>query len=132
MEDAAKSIQRRMEDVRTRLDEDVDEAVGSARQMVNWHAYVRRYPWACLGLAAVAGYLLVPRRLELSSPDADTLLELARKNKLVIEANPTPLKRNSLAGKLIGLAGHVAVREALTYFGRKRKTAGKKSAVEER
>ncbi len=117
MSEVAGEIQRRMEAVRCHLIDDADHVADSARQMVDWREYVRRYPWISVGVAAAVGYLAVPRRVEIISPDIDTLLDLAKKNKLVVEANPPPRKREGLLDMLLTIAGNAAVRGAISYLG---------------
>ncbi|TVS12777.1 MAG: hypothetical protein EA424_22280 [Planctomycetaceae bacterium] len=119
MNGVAERIQRRMNELRGQLDNDVEEVVDSAKELTDWRTYVRRYPWACVGLAAVIGYLVVPSRLELESPDVDTLLELAQQNKLVVDANPPPRKREGLASTAFRFLLHAAGRSALSYLGQK-------------
>ena len=117
MSEVAEEIRRRMEAVRCHLIDDADHVVESARQMVDWHEYVRRYPWISVGIAAAVGYLAVPKRVEIISPDLDTLLALAKKNKLVVEANPPPKKRSGILDMLLTMAGNAAVRGAMSYLG---------------
>ncbi|MHB8903468.1 MAG: hypothetical protein ACYC6Y_32285 [Thermoguttaceae bacterium] len=119
MNETAESIQRRMEALRCRLDEDVDEVVDTARQYADWRFYVRSYPWACAALALGLGYMVVPRRVEVSSPDVGTLLELAKRNKLVVEAQPAPQVRNRAANQLFGYLMGAAARAAAAYLGQK-------------
>jgi hypothetical protein len=117
MSDTGERIIRQMEAVRHELAEDVDDVVTSAGQAFDWREYVRRYPWAFLGAAAAVGYFVVPSREEIVSPDAETLLALARRNKLVVQANPTPQKRGGLAGTLFSIAANALVRGAVSYLG---------------
>ncbi len=119
MNSVAERIQGRMHDLRGQLDHDLEEAVDTAREFTDWRSYVRRHPWACVGVAAVIGYLVVPSRVELESPDVETLLELAKKNKLVVEANPPPQKRQGIASTALRLISHAAVRSALAFLGQK-------------
>lgn len=72
----AEQIQRQMHQVRTDLREDVRELVESAREMGVWQRYVQAYPWACLGVAALAGYLIVPRRTHVAGPSARQIADL--------------------------------------------------------
>ena len=102
---SGEQIQQEMRQVRSELGDDVHEIVSNARVMADWQYYVRRHPWLCLGAAAVAGYLLVPRRLEVIRPDAKSLLELAKRDKLVIHVENPAAKRG---GILSGLAGALA------------------------
>jgi hypothetical protein len=129
MNHAAERIQRQMEDVRGQLNDDLEGVVDSAKELVDWRAHVRKHPWACVGAAVAIGYSVVPKRLELNSPDVDTLLELAKKNKLVVKANPTPQRRNTAASKLFTLVSHAAVRGGLAYLGQKLGEIGSQQSV---
>ena len=51
-----------MLEVRCDLEDDVQEIADGVRELVDWKAYVKRYPWICLGTAFVLGYAIVPRR----------------------------------------------------------------------
>lgn len=77
-----------MEQLREELDEDVHQIKRSASSLTDWQYYIQNYPWLSIGGAALVGYLLVPRKLEIQSPDAETLEKLARKNRLVVEHQP--------------------------------------------
>ena len=113
MKETAEQIQERMEALRCHLADDVGDVVHSTKRMADWREHVKRYPWACVGTATAIGYLIVPRRLEIISPDTDTMLELARKNQLVVSANPTPHEQGrGMLGTLLTLAGNAAVRGA--------------------
>lgn len=72
----AEQIQNQMQQVRTDLRQNVQELVDSAREMTVWQRYVQAYPWTCLGVAAVAGYFIVPSRGRLPAPDAQMLADL--------------------------------------------------------
>jgi hypothetical protein len=119
MSSGAERIQHRMHDLRGKLDDNIEEVVDSAKELTDWRNYVRRYPLVCVGVAAALGYWVVPSRVELESPDVDTLLELAKSNKLVVEANPAPRKRGGMASAAFGFLLNAAGRSALTYLGHK-------------
>lgn len=104
----ADDIQREMRHVRTELRADVQEVVESARGLGEWSAYVRSYPWFCLGAAAAVGYLLVPSRMTILRPDTASLLELARQNKLVVQMNQTAQKPSLVRGLMGMAAGSLA------------------------
>jgi hypothetical protein len=95
-----------MRELRHELREDVQEIVVSAHQMGDWTVYVRAYPWLCVGVALAAGYLVVPQRPVIVKPDADGLIELARRNKLVVKMEETPpqKKRGGLMAQLLSVA----------------------------
>jgi len=102
----ADDIQREMREVRAELREDVQELVGNARQMGDWTIYVRAYPWLCVGAALAAGFLIVPSRPVVVKPDAEGLMELAKRNKLVVKMEETPpqKKRGGLLAQLVSMA----------------------------
>jgi hypothetical protein len=102
----AEDIQKQMREVRAELREDVQDLVVSAHKMGDLGAYVKAYPWLCVGAALAAGYLVVPQRAVTIRPDAEGLIELARKHKLVVKMDDaqTKTKRRGLFADLLGLA----------------------------
>lgn len=113
-EDAA-AIQREMARVRSSLHGDVAGLVENARVMTDWRHYVRQYPWACLGGAALVGYMLIPRRVEIVSPDADTLAKLAARNQLVVQQKAKAEPKSSLATTAMTMVTHMVMRAVLAY-----------------
>jgi hypothetical protein len=110
----ADAIQQCMREVRAELREDVQEIVVNARDMTDWTTYVRAYPWLCLGAAAAAGYLLIPQRSQIIKPDAEGLIELARRNKLVVKMDEAgPKKRQGFLSGLIGMAASTILQGGL-------------------
>lgn len=106
-----------MQAIRYGLRPEVDEIVESARTLMTWQHYVKHYPWASLGVAAAVGYMVVPRKLKISSPDVETLKQLARENRLVVENKPKSQARPGLISSALTLAGGAVLRAALTYAG---------------
>ena len=117
MPQSAEAIRRQMRQVRRELGVDMDEIVESTRELTDWRAYVKRYPWFCLGAAAAVGFLIVPKSVELVSPDADALLELAKNNKLVVKTNPQPQARSGLVTTAISFLASAALRSAIAHAG---------------
>jgi len=108
----AEQIQTEMRQVRAELRDDVNDVVDSARVLSQWQSYVRSYPWLCLGAAAAAGFFLVPSRVMILRPDTESLMELAKSKKLVVnvnDANPKP----GLIGSLIGMAAGTVMQAGL-------------------
>jgi uncharacterized protein YhaN len=99
----AEDIQQEMRQVRAELRDAVQEVVESAAVLKEWRAYVRSYPWVCLGAAAAAGYFLVPSRMTVIRPDTASLLDLAKKQKLVVKMDHLAQKP-SLLRSLLGMA----------------------------
>jgi hypothetical protein len=106
----ADEVQRQMRDIRADLRDDVHEIVESANKMADLSTYVRAYPWLCVGAALAAGYLIVPQRAVIMRPDAEAMIELAKKHKLFVnttdgmQGGKMPRKRGGLFGELLGLA----------------------------
>jgi len=119
----ATAIRQRMEEVRCDLDEDVQEIVEGARDMGDWRSYVRSYPWVCLGAAAVAGYLIVPRR------PWETLASLANQGRVL--ASPELPRQGRTGGMLLSLVSNLVMRGVSSYalqqVGRLFPTEGPKS-----
>jgi hypothetical protein len=111
----ADEIRRQMQLARQRVRDEVEEVVENAKQFADWRFYPRRFPWATLGVAAVLGYAVVPRRLEIVSPDADTLQELARKHKLVVDAKPAPSRKRGVLDAVLSLTGRALLRAGVAY-----------------
>jgi hypothetical protein len=111
----AAEIQRQMIEVRSGLRHEAQGIYENARVLTDWKHYVRTYPWACVGVAAAVGFLVVPRRLDLITPDAATLTRLAEQNRLVVTPNPEAHVRDGLAGRLLSMIAGAAVRGAIGF-----------------
>lgn len=62
MTDDADKIRRLMQSIRQDADENVEEIVSNARELVDWKHYVRRHPWWCVSSAVALGILVTPGR----------------------------------------------------------------------
>jgi hypothetical protein len=101
---SGEEIQRQMRQVRRELGEDMQEIVENARTMTDWRHYVRSYPWVCLGAAALVGYLIVPTRTQVIKPDAATLAEWAKSQKLVVQPAGAAPAKPGMVRQLAGMA----------------------------
>jgi len=111
----ADAIRARMDQLRLGLPNDLDALSRNAREAVDWKHYVRNHPIACLGVAALAGYALVPsKRHTLSMTDAQ-LERLARKGALKV--TPTHTSSGGVASKALAVLGTFAARAAMAYVG---------------
>ncbi len=110
-------ILRQMAEIRGNLHHEVEDIAKNARVMSDWRYYVRAYPWACAGAAVALGYLVVPNRLQVISPDVNTLLKLAKKNRLLVKPEAEPHKRGGIVGPLFTLAANTIVRGLISYAG---------------
>jgi hypothetical protein len=59
----------------------------------------------------------VPRKLEIVRPDPETIAQLAKEHKLVVEHRPQAHEKTSLAGQVAGLLANVFLRAAVAYAG---------------
>lgn len=108
-------LQRRLAEARESLHDDAEELVDSANQLGDWRAYVRRYPLASAAVAAAIGFAIVPGKRIVYSPDAKTIMSLARRNKLVVKASDQAEANRGVWGTLLTLAATAAVRGATAY-----------------
>lgn len=107
------AILRRMAEVRADLDDGAQEIAEGARDLGQWQHYVKSYPWVCLTLAGVIGYVLVPRRrMRIGNAD-EVLAELLEQTRLL----PKTRKPSSVGvfGALRAVAGNMLWRSALSY-----------------
>jgi hypothetical protein len=116
-DDEASEVCRRMAALRRELDGDMRDVTESARAMTDWTFYVRRFPWAAAGAAALAGFLLVPRKKQvIAPPDAATLAELAKHKELWASATTPPTAdAKSIAKTIFWTIAAAAGRAALAY-----------------
>jgi hypothetical protein len=122
----ADDVQRQMREVRAELRDDVKELVVSAHQMADWKRYVRAYPWLCVGGALAAGFLIVPQRSVVVRPDAEGLIELAKRNKLVVKMEETPpvaKKQGGLLAQLVSMAAAALLQGGLNVASQQIKQA---------
>lgn len=101
-DEPADRIRERMAVLRRELSYDVEDVGRTARAMTDWTLYVRRFPWACAAVALTAGYLLVPRKQQTIYPDAATLANFIKQDRLRVEPatsqlGPKVLLKNLLA-----------------------------------
>ena len=61
-ESEIQAVEREMHELRRNVEARGGAVVASARALTDWRHHVQAHPWILLGAAAVAGYLLVPRR----------------------------------------------------------------------
>jgi ElaB/YqjD/DUF883 family membrane-anchored ribosome-binding protein len=116
----AEDITAAMAQLRRDLDRDVRGISRQAHQATHWESYVKKFPVAALGIAAVVGYCLVPARRErqyVASPEV--VKQLAREGKLNINAGPTPPGRPSMAKQAVLAVGTVAARALMAYAGKR-------------
>lgn len=111
------AILRRMEEVRSDLDEGAREIAESARDLGEWRHYVKNYPWICVGAACAIGYVIVPRRrLGLRKVDR-TLAELADHSRVLTKSHSP--STSGVRSAVLAFAGNLLLRGALSFAARK-------------
>ncbi len=115
----AETIRKRMAQVRSELERDARSVSEEMQRATHWEYYVRKFPYACIGIAAFVGYSLVPspRRQTVVATD-EQIKKLADSGKLHVVADPPPKRERSATAK-VGLAlGTVVARAVMAYVGK--------------
>ncbi|MEX2092353.1 MAG: hypothetical protein WD971_06730 [Pirellulales bacterium] len=114
-DEEAREVVERMATLRREIASDVDHVAESAKAMTDWTFYVRRFPWAAVGLAAAAGFLLVPRKKTTVTPTAEQLAALVNNKQFVAAATDQLKPPQSLLKGLAATLAAMAGRAALAY-----------------
>jgi hypothetical protein len=107
-------VREEMRQIRSQLDEEVETFVQSTRVLFDWHSYLRRAPWLCVGAAALAGYLIVPSKPKVVSPTPQQLADLAKHSRVTIPEGGVQAKAKSLGRELAGVALGLLVRAGMS------------------
>lgn len=100
----AEAIKLRMRQIRTELPYEVDTAREQVKQLSDWRFYVRRHPLPFMSAAAVAAYLLVPKK---SAPP-----------KVVVErqtAGVSEPAKKGLVGGVLAAVGTLAMKQGASF-----------------
>lgn len=95
----SKAIRKRMQMIRNDLPYAMDDVRDDIRQLADWKYYVRRFPLATVGAAALAAYALVPSKSTSHSH-----------RKSSDNSGETEVAESSFFGGLIGAAATMALR----------------------
>jgi hypothetical protein len=114
-EDEARAVVERMAELRRELVHDVEHVAESAKAMTDWTFYVRRFPWATVGLAAAAGFLLVPRKKTTVTATPEQLAALAQSKEFVAAATSQLKPPQSVLKGLAATLAAMAARAAVSY-----------------
>jgi len=120
--DEVDEIRRRMAQIRHELHKDVKEVVAGAGAVTDWRRYVRTYPWAAVGVAAVLGYVVIPKRRRRVPRDVARQSDVAEVGALLKQAHEDSLpesdekkQRKSLVGAAFAMLAPLAWRVAQNY-----------------
>lgn len=115
----ADAIRQRMAEVRTELEEDVHQISKEVEKATHWEYYVKKFPFVCVGVAAMAGFCLVPsRKPQTITVTDEQIKKLAEQGKLHVVSDPPPQQRTTLPQKAMLAVGTVAARAAMAYVGK--------------
>jgi hypothetical protein len=112
----ADRLRQEMRTIRRELGDNVEELVEHAEQLMDWRYYVRRYPWASLGVAALVGYFVVPQRVVTLPTDDQTLSRLADRLPIHPPTSQPKKQRSSMLNSLISMGTGLALRAATAYL----------------
>ena len=96
----SEAIRKRMQTIRNDLPYAMDDVRDDIRQLADWKYYVRRFPFATVGTAALAAYALVPNK-SIGKPTHQVSSD---------ETNGQVAGESSVFGGLLGAAAAMALR----------------------
>ncbi len=119
----AADIQRDMRQVRCDLNDEMDGLVDNAKQITgdftDWRTYVKSNPLVFVGVAAVVGYWVMPTRVIVDRPVAQSLADLANAGTIKLER---PAARstfwNAAVEMGIGIVTSTAMQVGMTLLNR--------------
>ena len=111
-------IQDRMAQLRQELRVEANDLTERAKQATHLSFYVRKFPLACVGLALVAGYALVPSKKREFQPTDEQLERLVRSGEVKVRTAQQRSAGKDLVQKLALGVGTVAARAAMAYVGK--------------
>lgn len=111
-------IRARMARLRGELNHEVETAKAEASQLLDWRSYVAAHPLTCVGVAAVAGYLLAPQSQRVLQLSDKQVRELAKIGGINVTAETAATEKTSFASTALTAIGAIAGRAALGYASR--------------
>jgi hypothetical protein len=107
-------IRREMALIRRDLHYDVSEVVQGAESLLNWRAQVRKMPWVAMGLAALVGYWVVPRKKSVVSQFTEPVAR--NQPARIVSARPEPIfSARNVIGNVFGFVWPIALSIARSY-----------------
>lgn len=110
----ADAIRARMAQIRSEMHRDVKGVVEVASLATDWRSYIRARPWAAIGIAFAAGYLVVPKR---RAPEIVKVVSAAAEPVMqsVAPSRPAVKKRFGAVRWVLGAVGPLALQAAQSY-----------------
>lgn len=113
----ADELQRRMAATRLRLSGGVEAVADDVRKLADWRHHMRRYSWVILGVSAVAGFWLAPRRTSRPAPKGESHAAVALTGPLAVPQASRARQRGWLATGCTVL-GSALLRACASHAGR--------------
>jgi len=104
------------------------EMASAAREMVSPLYLIRRFPWASAALAAAVGYMLVPKKKQVVTPDPEMLAELVRKQQVKLDTSKASGDSAGLLRSLAVMGITWAARTGMNYAVQQLTTAAANKA----
>lgn len=127
-----------MAELRRELTVDVREVGRSAREMKNRARemtnplyYIRHFPWASAAAAAMIGYMLVPKKKQVITPDPEMLAELVKKQQVRLETSKAGPESHGMLKSLVVMGLTWGLRTGLNYAGQRLAAAAMNKPHEE-
>ncbi len=114
----SEQIRVQMARIRSELSDDVGEVVEQARELTDWHLFVRRHPWWCVGAAAAAGFMVVPSQSKArpqSTARQEHVTADAQAHRVTAQAaTATESKRQTMLNSIVSMMAGAVIRSAVT------------------
>ena len=117
MSKEAEKLRAQMANIRRDLSEDVEAVVENAKELTEWRNFVKRHPVLSVSAAAAIGFLLVPKRLNVMSPDARDLERLAKRNRLVVKPKAEVKRQAGMVRPVVNVVAGAVLRSCATMAG---------------
>lgn len=117
MSNDPEEIRKRMATIRRELVEDAENVVEQAKELANWKNFVAKHPFLTVSAAVAVGFLIVPKRLNVMSPDSKTLEKLASRNRLVVSPKTDVRRQAGTLSPIVSLLAGAILRGGLNMAG---------------
>src|SRR5690349_21348947 len=112
----ADAIRRRMAELRRELTFDVRDVGRSARAMANPAFFVRKFPWATTAVAALVGFMLVPKQKQVVQADPEMLADLMKQHKVNLDTSGAAKERQGMLASLVVMGLSYAAKQGMNYM----------------
>jgi hypothetical protein len=123
----ADDILARMQNVRRHVGDDVHDLVQTAKKLSDWRYHVKSHPWACVGAAFAAGFLIVPKRREPPSEQTKELVALLKKHNIGLPAGGFQPSKG-LGSTILAAAVPFALRAGMSLVNQRFSAGSKRGA----